>query len=80
MERTKRMKKVRLACLLLYYLSIITDSNVANKRDPQAVFDIYVYDDNSGKAKMEKFVTLGSFTNVQGKNLSGHIVYPSNKP
>ncbi|KAJ5977792.1 hypothetical protein N7501_001134 [Penicillium viridicatum] len=52
----------------------------ANKRDPQAVFDIYVYDDNSGKAKMEKFVTLGSFTNVQGKNLSGHIVYPSNKP
>ncbi|KAJ5400086.1 hypothetical protein N7465_010575 [Penicillium sp. CMV-2018d] len=42
----------------------------ANKHDPQALFDIYVYDDNSGKAKMEKFVTVGSFTNVRGKNLS----------
>ncbi|OQE38085.1 hypothetical protein PENCOP_c009G01622 [Penicillium coprophilum] len=42
----------------------------ANKNDVQAVFDIYVYDNNTGKAKMDKFVTLGSFTNIQGKNLS----------
>ncbi|OGM48861.1 hypothetical protein ABOM_002985 [Aspergillus bombycis] len=42
----------------------------ANENDPQAIFDIYVYDDNSGKAKMDKFVTVGSFKNVQGTKLS----------
>ncbi|GAB1196821.1 hypothetical protein APSETT444_006099 [Aspergillus pseudonomiae] len=47
----------------------LQDAEEANENDPQAIFDIYVYDDNSGKAKMDKFVTLGSFKNVQGTRL-----------
>ncbi|KNG87340.1 hypothetical protein ANOM_003946, partial [Aspergillus nomiae NRRL 13137] len=48
----------------------LEDAEEANENDPQAIFDIYVYDDSSGKAKMDKFVTLGSFKNVQGTKLS----------
>ncbi|KAE8324704.1 hypothetical protein BDV39DRAFT_207618 [Aspergillus sergii] len=48
----------------------VEEAEKANENDSQALFDVYVYDDRSGQAKMEKFVTLGSFKNVQGTKLS----------
>jgi len=33
------------------------------------MFDIYIYDETSKTAKMEKFVNLGSIKNIEGKAL-----------
>lgn len=33
------------------------------------MFDIYVYDETSNTAKMEKFVNLGSIKNIEGSKL-----------
>ncbi|CAI7625033.1 unnamed protein product [Penicillium pancosmium] len=48
----------------------IGDAQEANQNDPQAIFDIYVYEESSATSKMDKFVTLGSFKNVQGTKLA----------
>jgi hypothetical protein len=53
-------------------LTIDAHSGITEGNDPgpPATFDIYVYDDNSGTAKMDKFVTIGSFRHVVGTKLS----------
>ena len=70
------LKKVSLNSLLQGYTQepdlVVSTLTVIQqtKMTPKQSFDIYVYDYNSGKAKIEELFTLGSFKNVQGKNLS----------
>ncbi|OJJ78671.1 uncharacterized protein ASPGLDRAFT_86382 [Aspergillus glaucus CBS 516.65] len=47
----------------------LRQSQKANENDTQAMFDIYIYDETSKAAKMEKFVNLGSIKNIEGKAL-----------
>lgn len=43
---------------------------LANENDPQAMFNVYLFDSLSKTSQMEKFVSIGSYKNVKSATLA----------